>query len=118
MILQSINLHNFMSYADARLDLSGIGVACLCGANGAGKSALLDALTWAVWEEARAASDKLIRQEQKEMWVDVVILHEGNTYRIRRSRQVSQSRSSDKVNSKGSLDLHISGGNGKQSDWL
>ncbi len=111
-----------MSYADARLDLSSIGVACLCGANGAGKSALLDAVTWAVWEEARATSEKLIRQEQKEMWVDVVFSHEGNTYRIRRSRQISPSRSGDKVNSKGSLDLHISSdnGNGKQSQcqWM
>src|ERR1700727_3669959 len=100
MILQSINLHNFMSYGDARLDLSTIAVACLCGANGAGKSALLDAITWAVWEEARATSDKLIRQEQKEMWVDVVFTQEGNTYRIRRSRQISPSRSGDKISSK------------------
>src|SRR5271154_6183395 len=99
MILQSISLHNFMSYADARLDLDGISVACLCGANGAGKSALLDAVTWAIWEEGRATSDKLIRQGQKEMWVDVVFAHEGNTYRIRRSRQISPSRSGDKVNS-------------------
>jgi len=118
MILQSINLHNFMSYADAHLDLSAISVACLCGANGAGKSALLDAVTWAVWEEARAASEKLIRQEQKEMWVDIVFTLEGSTYRIRRSRQITPSRSGDKVNSKGSLDLHINNGNGKQGDWL
>ena len=71
MILQSISLHNFMSYADAYLDLSSINVACLSGANGAGKSALLDAVTWAIWEKGRASSDELIRLGQKEMWIDL-----------------------------------------------
>src|SRR5580658_5925322 len=49
MILNSLRLHNFMSYADAVLDLTGIDVACLSGQNGAGKSALLDAITWCLW---------------------------------------------------------------------
>ncbi len=107
MILQSISLHNFMSYADARLDLSSISVACLCGSNGAGKSALLEATTWAIWEEARAGSDELVRHGQREMWVDVVFSHEGNTYRIRRSRQKTPSRSGNKANTKGTLDLQM-----------
>ncbi|MBK9205024.1 MAG: AAA family ATPase [Candidatus Obscuribacter sp.] len=47
MILNQVHLHNFMSYADATLDLTGIPVVCLTGLNGAGKSALLDAVTWA-----------------------------------------------------------------------
>ena len=76
-----------MSYADAALDLSGISVACLTGLNGAGKSALLDAVTWALWEEARSGSDELVRLGEKEMWVEVVFSHEGRLYRVRRSRQ-------------------------------
>jgi exonuclease SbcC len=72
VILNHIHLHNFMSYADATLDLSGISVACLTGLNGAGKSALLDAVTWALWEEARSGSDELVRLGEKEMWVEVV----------------------------------------------
>lgn len=118
MILQSISLHNFMSYADARLDLSTVSVACLCGNNGAGKSALLDATTWAIWEEARANSDELVRHGQKEMWVDVVFLHEGNTYRIRRSRQKTPSRSGNKANTKGTLDLQMLGPNNAHQDDL
>ncbi len=107
MILQSINLHNFMSYADAHLDLNSINVACLSGSNGAGKSALLDATTWAIWERGRATSDELIRLGQKEMWVELIFIHESNTYRIRRSRQKTPSRSGNKANSKGSVDLQM-----------
>jgi len=107
MILQSISLHNFMSYADAYLDLSSISVACLSGANGAGKSALLDATTWAIWEKGRATSDELIRLGEKEMWVDLIFSHEGNTYRIRRSRQRTPSRSGNKSTSKGTVDLQM-----------
>ena len=53
-----------MSYADARVDLTPVGIACLTGLNGAGKSALLDAITWALWESARASSDEIVRLGQ------------------------------------------------------
>ena len=69
MVLNQVHLHNFMSYADATLDLTGIPVVCLTGLNGAGKSALLDAVTWAIFEEARASSDDLVRLGEREMWV-------------------------------------------------
>ncbi len=96
-----------MSYEDAYLDLSSINVACLSGANGAGKSALLDAVTWAIWEKGRASSDELIRLGQKEMWIDLIFSHEGNTYRVRRSRQRTPSRSGNKATSKGTVDLQM-----------
>lgn len=97
-----------MSYADAYLDLSSINVACLSGNNGAGKSALLDAATWAIWEKGRATSDELIRLGQKEMWVELIFSHEGSTYRIRRSRQRTPSRSgNNKATTKSTIDLQM-----------
>jgi DNA repair protein SbcC/Rad50 len=96
-----------MSYADATLDLSGVDVACLSGQNGAGKSALLDAITWSLWENARASSDEMIRLNEKEMWVDIVFLHEGQKYRVRRSRQKGASKSGTKGTSKGTLELQV-----------
>lgn len=96
-----------MSYSDATLDLSGVDVACLSGQNGAGKSALLDAITWSLWECARASSDEMIRLTEKEMWVDIVFTHEGQRYRVRRSRQKGSSKSGTKGTSKGTLELQV-----------
>ncbi|MBY0357643.1 MAG: AAA family ATPase [Candidatus Obscuribacterales bacterium] len=107
MILNSISLHNFMSYADAKLDLTSLAVACLSGPNGAGKSALLDAVTWALWESARSGSEELIRLGQNEMWVDVSFELEGQIYRVRRSRQKSYGKSGRKTGSKGHLDFQV-----------
>ena len=55
MIPLKLRLSNFMCYRDEQtLDFSGIHLACLTGDNGHGKSALLDAITWALWGRARA----------------------------------------------------------------
>ncbi len=96
-----------MSYADATLDLSSVPVACLSGLNGAGKSALLDAVTWALWESARSGSDELMRLGEKEMWVDLTFLHEGERYRVRRARQKVSAKAGTKSSSKGSLEFQI-----------
>ncbi len=96
-----------MSYADASLDLSGVSVACLTGLNGAGKSALLDAVTWALWEQARSGSDDLVRLGEKEMWVEVIFGHEGRLYRVRRSRQKAAGKAGGRGMSKGTLELMV-----------
>lgn len=102
-----------MSYADARLDLTSINVACLCGDNGAGKSALLDAVSWALWESARAPSDELIRLGESQMWVDVCIGVEGRIYRVRRSRQRNFGKAGGKLGSRGSLEVQVFCGEGE-----
>ncbi|PWU01995.1 MAG: hypothetical protein C5B53_02190 [Candidatus Melainabacteria bacterium] len=114
MILNTITLHNFMSYADTQLDLSLVPVSCLAGANGAGKSALLDAITWAIWEEARSSSDDLVRLGEREMWADVRFEHEGESYRIRRSHLRAPGKNGSRGQSKGTLDFQV-GNNGGQS---
>jgi DNA repair protein SbcC/Rad50 len=105
VILKKITLHNFMSYGDSTLDMSSLSIACLTGHNGAGKSAILDAVTWALWESARSSSDELIRIGQSEMWVDLVFELEGDSYRVRRSRAVV-ARGAAK-SSKGTLDFQV-----------
>jgi len=69
------------------LDLSDIRVACLVGDNGHGKSAILDAMTWALWGKARARSDdELIHQGKTEMEVELEFLLANNLYRVIRKR--------------------------------
>ena len=89
MIPQKLQLRNFMSYRDELpvLDFAGIHVACLSGENGAGKSALLDAITWALWGKARVSSDdELISQGEEEMEVDFEFSLNDGLYRVLRRR--------------------------------
>jgi exonuclease SbcC len=77
-----------MCYRDEQtLDFSGIHLACLTGDNGHGKSALLDAITWALWGRARARrDDELIALGETEMWVEFEFDLGPQRYRVWRQR--------------------------------
>ncbi|MDY7080135.1 MAG: SMC family ATPase [Chloroflexota bacterium] len=88
MIPQRLSLTNFMCYRQAELDFSGIQVACLAGDNGAGKSALLDGITWALWGKSRARrDDELIHLGEDEMAVEFTFGLGEQTYRVLRRRK-------------------------------
>jgi len=97
MVPVRLELQNFLSYGtDAPpLTFDDFDVACLSGRNGQGKSALLDAITWAVWGEARKSSgkrkpdDELIRVGTRHMEVAYTFDLEGERYRVTRSFQRS-----------------------------
>lgn len=96
MIPQRLTLKNFLSYREASLDFRGLHTACICGANGAGKSSLLEAIAWAVWGESRVATeDDIIHTGAVEARVDFVFTSHDHTYRIIRSRQRGQSTTLD-----------------------
>ncbi len=87
MIPIRLSVKNFLSYRDdvPTLDLEGVHVACLCGDNGHGKSALLDAITWALWGGSRArVQEELIYQGESEMQVDLEFQAGGDLYRVSR----------------------------------
>ncbi|MBI1800384.1 MAG: SMC family ATPase [Chloroflexi bacterium] len=88
MIPLKLHLRNFMCYrGEATLDLSGIHMACLAGDNGHGKSALLDALTYALWGETRARrEDDLITMGADEMGVELEFLLGAERLRVIRKR--------------------------------
>ncbi|MDX2242597.1 MAG: AAA family ATPase [Leptolyngbyaceae cyanobacterium bins.302] len=91
MIPLRLVLKNFLSYREATLDFQGLHTACICGANGAGKSSLLEAIAWAIWGESRATSeDDVIHLGAEEVRVDFLFIHNQHTYRIIRSRHRSQ----------------------------
>jgi exonuclease SbcC len=84
-----------MCYHQAEVDFTGIHVACLSGSNGAGKSALLDAITWALWGKARARrDDELITIGKKEMEVDFIFRLGTESYRVIRKRKTGKRGSS------------------------
>ena len=104
MLPISLSLSNFLSYRDAAptLHLDGIRVACLCGPNGNGKSALLDAMTWALWGKARGQRhEQLLHHGQTEMQVELVFDVGSERYRV--SRRYSQARR----NPQSSLELAV-----------
>ncbi|MFK0730199.1 MAG: exonuclease subunit SbcC [Gloeotrichia echinulata GP01] len=87
MIPVQLILKNFLSYRDATLDFRGLHTACICGANGAGKSSLLEAITWAIWGESRAATeDDVIHSGSKEVRVDFTFESNQQKYRVIRTR--------------------------------
>ncbi len=89
MIPRKLALQNFMCYREGvpPLEFDGISIACLAGENGAGKSALLDAITWALWGEARLKSDDdLVALGATEMMVELEFTLDGQDYRVIRRR--------------------------------
>jgi exonuclease SbcC len=92
MIPVKLELHNFLAYRDPDpLNLEGIHVACISGENGAGKSSLLDAITWALWGRARSASaDDLIHQNLREMRVALEFEMAGVRHLVIRQRSIEK----------------------------
>jgi exonuclease SbcC len=87
MIPLRLVLSGFLSYNDpVEIDFTPFELACISGANGAGKSSLLDAITWVLFGEARRRDDALIHAGCKEASVSLEFSYEGNTYRVLRAR--------------------------------
>ena len=99
MIPLRLHLNNFLSYGEMPepLDLSGVHLACLSGPNGHGKSALLDAITWALWGKARGCEggqeqERLIRDGAPSTSVEFIFSLEGQVYRVARSRFITKAK--------------------------
>jgi exonuclease SbcC len=92
MIPHQLQIKNFLSYGPETqtIEFSNYHLICLSGKNGHGKSALLDAITWAIWGQARKTSANtkpdsgLVHLGQKHMMVILEFEVNGTHYRIRR----------------------------------
>ena len=95
MIPLKLTLSNFLCYREnvEPLDFAGVHVACLCGANGHGKSALLDSITWALWGKARGkVQDEMISYGADECRVELDFSSRDQDYRVIRSHARSGKR--------------------------
>ncbi|MFN8576375.1 MAG: AAA family ATPase [Candidatus Sericytochromatia bacterium] len=105
MIPVSLNLNNFMSYKSLNIDFTEIHVACLSGENGAGKSTILDAITWCIWNESRAThSDDLIKLGESELSAELVFDIDFQRYKIIRN---SKKTGKKKVTAQSNVELQI-----------
>jgi exonuclease SbcC len=101
MIPHKLQLKNFLSYGSTlqTIDFGTYHLICLSGKNGHGKSALLDAMTWAVWGQARKtntsvkADQGLLRLGQTQMMVIFDFECNGQRYRIRREYMQTHGKS-------------------------
>lgn len=92
MIPIKLELKNFLSYGPdlQTVDFSHHHLICLSGKNGHGKSALLDAMTWALWGQARKVTGNakpaqgLLHLGQTQMLVLFDFEFNSQRYRIRR----------------------------------
>jgi exonuclease SbcC len=96
MIPHYLSLRNFLSYREpAELDLRGLHLACISGLNGAGKSTILDGITWALFGKSRVKSDddlvnRVAGAQGAAAEVIFIFELEGAIYRIIRRKAIGK----------------------------
>jgi len=86
MIPIRLKIKGFLSFRDpVELDFTSFNLACIAGENGAGKSSLLDAVTWALFGRARKSDESVINTASDAAEVTLDFDYEGNRYRVQRT---------------------------------
>ncbi|MHB8931976.1 MAG: AAA family ATPase [Bellilinea sp.] len=87
MIPVRMQLTGFLSYLET-VDISfdDFDLACISGQNGAGKSSILDGITWALFDKARGSGDEIINSRADAAEVILDFDYEGSLYRVQRSK--------------------------------
>ncbi|MFO0809606.1 MAG: SMC family ATPase [Gemmataceae bacterium] len=89
MIPQRVMLRGFLCYRDEEsIDFTGSTLWMLAGLNGSGKSAVFDAVTYALfgWHRGGAQNaTELINKDSNSLEVEFEFQHDGVSYRIRRT---------------------------------
>lgn len=81
MILNKIKLNDFISHKSTELDL-GYGINVVVGPNGAGKTSILDAVSFALFNDysSRGRKESLINSKAKKCWTAVQFVEGGIKY--------------------------------------
>jgi len=86
MIPINLTISGFLSYRDpVSIDFTSFDLACIAGHNGAGKSSILDAITWVLFGQARKRDDSIINLQSDTAEVSFIFLYENNRYRVIRT---------------------------------
>jgi exonuclease SbcC len=98
MIPVHLSLSGFLSYrSPVDLDFTGFSLACVSGSNGAGKSSLLDAITWALFGQARGRDESVVNTNEEVKRAEVIydFQYEENLYRVQRIKPKGKTESLD-----------------------
>ena len=99
MIPITLTLSGFLSYRDkVEIDFTSFDLACIAGRNGAGKSSILDAITWSLFGQARQRGEAVVNTQSESAEVVFVFQYESNLYRVQRTNQLGKT---------GMLEFHI-----------
>lgn len=95
MIPLQLTITNFLSYRETvNLDLREVHLACISGLNGAGKSTILDGITWALFGKSRGSNDDVVNRiaagNGKAAEVQYIFELEGAVYRVTRRKAVGK----------------------------
>lgn len=87
-----IEMTDFLSHEATELDLTGVRQAVITGPVGAGKSSIIEAITWCLFGETRARTqDLLVREGADRATVTVDLVADGIPMSVTRSRQRGKS---------------------------
>ncbi|MFH0956680.1 MAG: AAA family ATPase, partial [Candidatus Aenigmatarchaeota archaeon] len=92
MIIESVKLKNFKSHGETKIDF-GHGINVILGENGAGKTSILEAISFGLFKDYQGNAEKLMRSGSQRMEVQVAFSSAGRRYRVvrKRSKGVSES---------------------------
>ena len=92
MIIESIVIKNFKSHRDTKIEFN-TGISIIMGDNGAGKSSILEAVSFALFKQHSGKKlEQLIRTDHQnpdgknKMSVELEFKSNGRTYRVLRER--------------------------------
>lgn len=86
MIIEEIKLENFKSHEYTVINFNP-GISIIMGENGAGKSSILEAVSFALFKEHKTKIDQLVQNDKNRMRVSLKFSSNGRHYRINRKRQ-------------------------------
>jgi len=91
VIIKRIELKNFKSHLNTGIDFN-TGISIIMGDNGAGKSSILESISFALFKEyASKKMDKLINNEKNQMKVTIEFIANNRTYKVVRKRKRNSS---------------------------
>lgn len=86
ILLKSIHLINFLSHSDTKIEINSTCKLLIDGKSGSGKSAIVDAVLFSLYNKSRSDGRSLIKHGEKTAKVTVILSDEkGNEYEVIRS---------------------------------